>query len=1144
MHSLFSRYSWQALKSSLAHWQRRSLANRVVLRSQLIAFGVLFVSSLIFYPITVVSLQESAELKLRLVGTRVVQKLESELERIVGEATRLSRLSLVANALGDTMGSQSYLLPFLAEYHLHLREASSPVLVDGSGRVLAGELPGAVIAALLPGGVLPDVPNVGFHPEIDAGKLYLAFPVVFHATGSVEGVLVSQVDMRDMLARIVQEEAAERPLPLNIRLMSADGALNLLETGYEGRASGAVLIPLVSESKEIGALKLSIEATTDPVKIYLPLVLITLLLFTSIVIIFAVGVVFSRKMAARDIEPLRELGQRAMEIANAGAGGLKELEIAGSDEIASLATAFNEMVYSLRLVYAQQEERVTERTKEMRLAREHLRSVLDGIDDVVYALHRDDLSIDYISASSGRLLGVEAAELQRSTAMFFGMVVEEDRAWLLAALDDLKPGQIQEIRYRIRHADGRIRLVLNRMNLILDSQGEMNRIGGLIRDITDAVASETMLHLRERALASASCGVVISDMMQPGQPIIYVNEAFERITGYSAGEVLGLNCKLLQHRDDTDQEAVQTIRDTIQRGESCKVVLRNWRKDGSSFWNELQLSPLCDENGIVTHYIGIQNDISATIASTQALMESEQRLMLTVDALHEGIWDWSIQDDALVTSPSWARVLGLDHDRLERRHSLATFLDRLAPVWQDKLKLALEEHFSGRTDDFYMEHQCELPDGRVIWAANHGRVVERSADGRPLRMVGSIVDITERIESTEQIIGLMSQLDVILTLSPDGIVYFDEAGRISFVNRAFERMTGIKAGDATGLNRQQLDGVIRERADPKYPYPDCFFSESCGCGAGESLGGCLLYTLRPQQAVLQISVHEPVDGKAIVIYLHDVTRETEVDRMKSEFLSTAAHELRTPMTSILGYVELLRMREFERDAALRVYDTIHRQARRLTELINELLDLARIEARRGNAFNMQDIAPNEVLQEAITAMKAMSGEAGSARLDVSIDADLPRIQGDPAKLQQACMNIISNAFKYSPDGGPIEIRAMPEQRVGRAGVAIHVRDHGIGMTPADLGRVFERFFRADGSGNIPGTGLGMSLVKEIVDAHYGDIKVDSEVGSGTLVSIWLPSGSMPAVAPAAEVASGTTHLSDMTLWLENDNEAEAVKEKS
>lgn len=1124
---------WHDLKARLRVWYETSMANRVALRSQGVAAGALLVATVIFYPLTARYITETAELRVRLATTLLAERLESELERALGEMDRLSHLSLVGNALADASGNQGHLRPFLAEYGRNVPEMSIPALVDANGTVLAGDLNAEELAEFRSGRPLDEMPHLHFIPAISEARLYMHFPVRYVATGTVEGVLVTHLDLDMLLKRLVAETALPGKLPLNISLRDGSGMLKLRQASFSGPSTSPVVLDLNGPFAKRYHLSIQVEATTDPEVAYRPLILVTVVLLVVIVVLLWVVMLIARRFSARDVEPLREMGSRAMEIASAGPGGLRELEVVRSDEVGWMGTAFNEMVYSLRCVYDRQEEVVAKRTRELDAAREHLRSVLDGVDDVVYALSRDGGAVDYISASAARVFGYAPKAFLQDPALFSRIILEEDRALFTQGLSALEGGHLQEVRYRIRHADGSIRLVINRMNLILDNEGLMNRIGGLVRDITEAVEAENQLHLQERALASSSCGVVISDMKQPGQPVIYVNESFERITGYSSAEVLGHNCNLLQHEGD-DLAALGEIRDAIRSGHSCKVVLKNWRKDGSPFWNELSLSPLFNEAGEITHYIGIQNDISASVAATQALVESEHRLALTVEALHEGIWDWNVVTNTLVTSPSWARVLGLDPDQVKGSHTLDTFLARLSPMWRERLMDALAQHFASGNEDFYFEHQCELPDGHQIWAASHGRVVEMTPEGKPLRMVGSIVDISDRIQSTERIIRLMSQLDVILTLSPDGIIYFDEQGKISFVNRAFERMTGIQAGEATGLDRLELDALLRGRADPAQTFPDCFAKEVCGCSDDKSAGSCLMYMQKPRHSVLQVSVHEPTSGNSIVVYLRDVTRETEVDRMKSEFLSTAAHELRTPMTSIMGYVELMRMREFDRESSLKIFDTIHRQARRLTDLINELLDLARIEARGGKVFNMQDVQPGLVLQEAIGAMKAMNGESGAARMQVQIDDDLPSIEGDPAKLQQAFLNIISNAYKYSPDGGAIEIQAVQSANGERLGVDVSVRDHGIGMTPADLSRVFERFFRADGSGNIPGTGLGMSLVKEIVTAHHGEIQVDSELGEGTVVRIWLPT-KVVAVASEERVENPSltaSHLGELTLWLD------------
>lgn len=1122
------KYFWSEGRARLHVWYESSMANRVALRSQGVAAGVLMIATLLFYPLTASYVSDSVELRVRLSSMLLAQRLESELERALGEVEKLARLSLVANALADSTGNQGYLRPFLEEYGRSAPEMGAPALVDSAGNLLAGQLMPDELVAFRQGEALAHAPHIFFDPAVQANRLYLHFPVIYPATNTVEGILVAHLDLPALLKRLNEEGGFSDKLPLNVALRDQEGKLDLRQSTFSAWETRAVPVELSGPLAKRYGLQLRIEATTDGWLAYRALIGLSLALPLCLGALLWGLMRLSRRFSARDVEPLRQMGSRAMEIANAGPGGLRELEIHRTDEIGWMGTAFNEMVYSLKDAYARQEELVQARTRELAMAREHLRSVLDGIDDVIYALRADGLTLDYISASCAKVLGYPPERLMGEPGLFTELIHPADRALFAEARIRLWHGEVTEVRYRIRHADGSERWVTNRMNLIVDEHGERRRIGGLIRDITQAIEAENLLHLRERALASSSCGVVISDMSQPGQPIIYVNDSFERITGYASAEVLGQNCNMLQGPDGNSQPGIAEIRAAIAEGRSCKVILRNWRKDGEAFWNELALSPLTNDAGEVTHYIGIQNDISASIEATRALVDSEHRLALTVEALHEGIWDWQIESNVLVTSPSWARVLGLDPARYGAPHTLDTFLERLSPGWQARLREALAAHFASRNEDFYLEHECHLPDGRLIWAASHGRVVERGAQGEPLRMVGSIVDISDRIQSTDRIIRLMSQLDVILTLSPDGIIYFDEFGRISFVNRAFERMTGIKAGEATGLDRLEINALLRERADPDQRYPDCFLANRCDCDESE-IGGCLLYTLKPRRSVLQLSVHEPSEGNSIVVYLRDVTRETEVDRMKSEFLSTAAHELRTPMTSILGYIELMRIREFDDAGRQRVFDTIHRQARRLTDLINELLDLARIEARGGKVFNMQPMAPAAVLREAINALSA---DRGRERLLESIALDLPEIDGDAAKLQQAFLNILSNAYKYSPDGGPVEVAAWTEAQRGQDGICVTVRDHGIGMSPADLGRVFERFFRADGSGNIPGTGLGMSLVKEIVETHRGEVTVDSELGEGTLVRLWLPL-SQHHKAPDIEHKLTASHLGEMTLWLDH-----------
>ncbi|MEI2680000.1 MAG: HAMP domain-containing sensor histidine kinase [Burkholderiaceae bacterium] len=242
------------------------------------------------------------------------------------------------------------------------------------------------------------------------------------------------------------------------------------------------------------------------------------------------------------------------------------------------------------------------------------------------------------------------------------------------------------------------------------------------------------------------------------------------------------------------------------------------------------------------------------------------------------------------------------------------------------------------------------------------------------------------------------------------------------------------------------------------------------------------------------------DAISQVLSLRDVTHETEVDQMKSEFLSTAAHELRTPMASIYGFSELMSRRKLSPEQQAEVISTIHRQSELMIAIVNELLDLARIEARRGKDFTYEVLDLATLLPELLQEFKPPD-DRSPARLAPLSKSIFVRV--DRNKMRQAIGNVVANAYKYSPQGGAVEVRLVHGDSEPSM-VGIEVRDHGIGLTPEQIARVGERFYRADASGNIPGTGLGISIVKEIIELLGGRMAIASEPGHGTTVTLWLP----------------------------------------
>jgi len=244
-------------------------------------------------------------------------------------------------------------------------------------------------------------------------------------------------------------------------------------------------------------------------------------------------------------------------------------------------------------------------------------------------------------------------------------------------------------------------------------------------------------------------------------------------------------------------------------------------------------------------------------------------------------------------------------------------------------------------------------------------------------------------------------------------------------------------------------------------------------------------------------------GAGGVALLQDVTQLREMDRMKSDFISTAAHELRTPITVILGFAELLAAnREFSEAEQQEFLQTIIGRAEWLSHLVNELLDLSRLERGEGIPLHPAACVVDDLLLPLIEQYRGLH-----SRHDFSLSLPAPPLclTVDAGKITQVLDNLLSNAVKYSPQGGPVEIHVEADADFCR----LIVRDHGIGMSPQQSAHMFERFYRADFSNTaVGGLGLGMAIVRGIVEAHGGHIRVESEPGRGTTVIVSLPMGTL------------------------------------
>jgi PAS domain S-box-containing protein len=341
------------------------------------------------------------------------------------------------------------------------------------------------------------------------------------------------------------------------------------------------------------------------------------------------------------------------------------------------------------------------------------------------------------------------------------------------------------------------------------------------------------------------------------------------------------------------------------------------------------------------------------------------------------------------------------------------------------------------------------------------------------------------------------ELNAILTLSPDGYLLSNTDNNIVYVNPAFLAMTGLEADALIGKGTHVLNELMADLTDPQYINEINFITNV----EIEQL----IYLSHPSSRILHVNhkimlgLQNEIEGH--IFYFRDATHETEVDRMKSDFLSTAAHELRTPLASIYGFSELLMHRKYDKKTSYEMVETIHRQSSNLKKLLDELLDLSRIEARAGKDFNMTNHSLEEIVKQSCVETK---GVFKAHKVDIQSLEYWPILTFDNDKMRQVFLNLLSNACKYSPVYEHVILTTSEREKNENRQFGVSITDKGMGMTAQQFSHLGERFYRADDSGATPGSGLGVSLVKEIVSIHGGEVEFVTAQGKGMVVTVWLP----------------------------------------
>ncbi len=1032
-----------------------------------------------------------------LTAQQVEREIVLKLESAISLAQSLASNSVTANALADSVGRSIYLEPLFGAQSLPFYGAALVLtdykggVVAASGSSISGDLLGRqlVVQRVLERGV----PDSGLSEQTDSGGVMLlaAFPVIYRLTGQTEGAVVLSIPI-----------AAMPPGTSSKYQVGLRDAQRMLLAGNIGGGNAIQTAIDMSLPDPFQALQLNLVVSQDRAAALRDLdMLIVVFLVVSSFLLMAVTVI--SRAAARFLSlPLTELANAVERISETGRPG-PVMELQRQDEFGTLARAFQSMLNRLSESYAVLEQRVDERTQALLSSESKLAGILASLLDAVWSLSPDGKQVTYLSPSYVGVTGLMPEALQDDLSVFFAAVHPDDLIMLRESMHRLvERGESVDLEFRFFNPIKGVRVIQARAHTVFDDNHQTVRHDGILTDVTQRSEAESLLRSRELYLRAILDNFPFLVWLKDADSnFLAVNSRFAEACGRStANDLRGLNDFDVWPAELAEQYRADDL--AVIAGRVEKNVEEPCEIDGERRWIETFKKPVVNADGQVIGTVGFARDITSRKRMEEQLATSEERWELAISGANDGVWDWDLLSGELFLSDRWKTMLGYQPDEISNQFS--EWETRIHPDDVEKVMQEVNRHLDGRSLLYQVEHRVRCKDGRYRWILARGKAV-RDAYGKPTRFLGSHSDIDERVAAEMRLRLRTSQLNAIFTLSPDGFIAFGDKDSIEYVSTAFTVTTGLAAHEVIGLSEAGLIDRLGALciADSRGNQLALEALRSPADDVQPEHGRNLLDLARPALRTIEVGRRRS-SGQNVskIFYVRDVTHETAVDRLKSEFLSTAAHELRTPMVSILGFSELLlNNNDYDQETVTELVETIHRQSKLMAAIINELLDLARIEARRGQDFEIESLDLNELVREAVQSFRFPEDN----RVPVVRLPPLPaETQGDRRKITQAVLNVVSNAFKYSPQGGEISIHLQPKERSGRAGFSIEVRDHGIGMASESVARVCERFFRADSSGTILGTGLGMSIVKEIIELHGGALDVSSVLGEGTLVSLWLP----------------------------------------
>lgn len=653
---------------------------------------------------------------------------------------------------------------------------------------------------------------------------------------------------------------------------------------------------------------------------------------------------------------------------------------------------------------------------------------------------------------------------------------------VLAQLEKAENGEQEfEKIFCIIDPEGNVRYIQSASKTFFDEYDKPYRILGINWEITQQRKAEEELRLRDRAIENAGEGILTASS-EEDNPIVFVNRKFCELTGYTSDEVEGYNWRFLLGRD-TDPEVINHIEECIQGAQEFRGELINYKKDGTPFWNYFIMSPVLNEEGKVTHFVGFLTDISDR-------KKDEEKIKLLS----------RFPED----NPNPVIRVSGEGEILYTNEAGKPFIEN----WERTINQSIP-------DEFKTEIKRSLTDNKSIsFESQIGRknyTIRINPNKEENYLFLYAIDITEQKTVEQELRRQEELLDSINQHINEGIFRSTPENGVIYVNEPFARMFGYQSAEEVietqGLelyaNPQERDQLLKDvQEEESFQNKEVLFKRKDGSTFWGLLSSKLLEDENGQiffdGAIRDITEQKDVENQLI----EAKEQAEEMSRLKTNFLANMSHEIRTPINGIMGLVQVME-EEYGQIEGLNEYNRMIKEStERLLNTITSILDFSKLEAKDVN-LNLASIEINDRINQLIPHLVVLADKKGIA-LNTNLASENLNVQIDKQVFDQIINNLVGNAIKFTNEGSVTVKTNIKSQRKEK--MEIEVIDTGIGISQENIEKIFSPFEQeSQGHGrDYEGTGLGLSIVKKYVELFGGSIKIDSEKNVGSSFKVTLP----------------------------------------